>query len=75
KAVNLYFAYQDTNNPKPEQITLTEGALEREAGKLKIFYTDVNGKELKPSIKYDFDAVPDPDPSFQKEFDGYRYVA
>ncbi|KRK87027.1 DUF5776 domain-containing protein [Lentilactobacillus sunkii] len=75
KEVNVYFAYQDTQNPLPETIKLTPDALQREAGKIKIFYTDVNGKELKPSIKYDFDKVPDPDSSFQMEFDGYRYIA
>lgn len=75
KEVNIYFAYQDTKNPLPEKIKVTPEALKREAGKIKIFYTDVNGKELKPSIKYDFENVPDPDKSFQTEFDGYRYVA
>lgn len=75
KEVNIYFAYQDTKNPLPEKIKVTPEALQREAGKIKIFYTDVNGKELKPSIKYDFENVPDPDKSFQMEFDGYRYVA
>ncbi|MGF2385551.1 DUF5776 domain-containing protein [Lentilactobacillus otakiensis] len=73
--VEIYFAYKDTQSAKPDRITLTPGALEREAGKIKTFYTDVHGNELKPSVSYEFEDVPDVDSTFEREFNGYRYVA
>ncbi|MEE8825443.1 hypothetical protein LASUN_02810 [Lentilactobacillus sunkii] len=73
--VNTTFVYDDKQSTRERSVTLPEGALEREAGKLKTFYTDINGKEISPSIVYDYDKVPTYYSDFKNEINGYRYVA
>ncbi|KRL20316.1 DUF5776 domain-containing protein [Lentilactobacillus kisonensis] len=51
--INTYFVYRDTKSDKPAQITIPDGAQTREPGKVKFFFTDVNGKELKAPITFE----------------------
>lgn len=75
KTVNLYFAYQDTQSKKPREITLSADALNREAGKVKFFFTDASGNELSAPLKYDFKDVPSLKDTFQDDIGNYRYTA
>ncbi|WP_054748468.1 hypothetical protein [Lentilactobacillus rapi] len=75
KTVNLYFAYRDAQSKKPAQITLTDDALQREAGKVKFFFTDVDGNPMREPLKYDFANVPSLNGIFEDDIGNYRYTA
>ncbi|WP_050806227.1 DUF5776 domain-containing protein [Lentilactobacillus kisonensis] len=73
--VNVYFAYKDAESTKPDKITLTPDAINKEQDKLKLFFTDISGNELKSPIIYNFAEVPEDDMSFPITIKNYKYTA
>ncbi|GEP72695.1 DUF5776 domain-containing protein [Lentilactobacillus rapi] len=52
EVINTYFVYRDTQSKEPAQITIPDEAQKREPGKVKLFFTDVNGNEILDPIVY-----------------------
>lgn len=73
--VNVYIVYEDHQSTKPNKITLTSDAQNKEADKVKRFYTDVNGKQLKEAEVYNNADKPRYDPNFPIEIANYRFAA
>ncbi|GAA3190842.1 DUF5776 domain-containing protein [Lentilactobacillus kefiri] len=73
--VNIYVVYEDHQSTKPNKITLTADAQNKEPDKTKRFYTDVNGNELKKPQIYNNADVPKYDPDFPLTIGNYKFTA
>ncbi|KRK89511.1 DUF5776 domain-containing protein [Lentilactobacillus sunkii] len=72
---NVYFVFEDHQSTKPNKITLTPDAQNKESDKVKIFYTDIYGKQLKESKTYLNADLPKRDPNFPTTIGNYKFTA
>lgn len=73
--VNVYFVYRDNQSTRPNEITLTNDALTKEPDKIKLFYTDMWGNQLKDPQTYANTDIPTKSQNFPINIKNYKFTA